>query len=66
MFYILGLTNLLNTASGAFKGHKQWKARDWLELGTIEIIRAFKLYRKTDPDPWYLWNIPLETNQLQT
>lgn len=65
MLHGLGLTNLLNTASGVFKGHEEWTSQDWTELGIMELRRAYKRYRKTDPRSWYLWDIPLTTDQIQ-
>ncbi|KAH7694632.1 hypothetical protein AAVH_38318, partial [Aphelenchoides avenae] len=58
-----GLTNLLNSSRGVFTG---FTGREQTELGILQLIRAFELYRATTQRCWYLWDLPLKPDQLQT
>ncbi|KAH7669978.1 ankyrin repeat domain 41, partial [Aphelenchoides avenae] len=53
-----GLKNLVNSASGVFKGHEHWSAKDRMELGVMQLVKAFKLYREKALRQWYISDIP--------
>lgn len=64
-FCCIGLSNLLNSSSGS-KGHERWSDDDWTELGILQLLRAFSLYRRIHHYRrfWYLWDLPLTPDQL--
>lgn len=55
----------MNSASGVFKGHENWSAKDKLELGVRQLVRAFKLYQDKALRHWYLVDTPAATNKVQ-
>ncbi|KAH7718006.1 hypothetical protein AAVH_14517, partial [Aphelenchoides avenae] len=62
----IGLTNLVNAARPKFPQLANVSPEDWAELGVMELIRVFKLYKDTESKCCYIWDVPLNADEIET
>ncbi|KAH7710997.1 Ankle1 protein [Aphelenchoides avenae] len=62
----IGLTNRVNKAQGSFPQLGDVSSEDWSELGVMELIKVFKLYKRTEAKCCYLWDVPLTMDEIES
>ncbi|KAH7701507.1 Bromodomain containing protein, partial [Aphelenchoides avenae] len=60
-----GLLNLTNKAAGVFKGHEHWTAQRKVQLGLLELMRAFECYKQNRIRALKPQEIPLSAGDLE-
>ncbi|KAH7711530.1 bromodomain protein [Aphelenchoides avenae] len=61
----IGLSNLVNAARGNFPPLDNVTPKDWEELGVMELIKAYKLYKRIEAKCCYLWDIPSQIEDIE-
>ncbi|KAH7707349.1 CRE-CBP-1 protein [Aphelenchoides avenae] len=61
----IGLTNLVNTVRPKFPQLANVSTEDWAELGVMELIKAFRLYKKIEAKCCYPWDIPSQIDEIE-